>query len=271
MRFVLFLLFCGSLGRSYAQISADTLPFSQSKAFLLKIGSTTFRDNFLSPIRYQLPSIGAEMSYNAKKGKKLSTKLSTLRLGIPQTSRTLQIWSFEFQLHYAQHYQVVQQPSSSLYIGGFANLAFASRVSDIYKLGYGNNEVSVDAGSHIGLALVYAKSFSVLQYPILFQNTLNIPIISVLGRSGYAHDAYFKEELIRNLGKYIYVGSLNHFLLVQNKTYFDFAFKNKPNAKHSLRQTAWRLGIDWQFKSFDKPSELRFGNTSLVLGKVIIF
>jgi hypothetical protein len=63
---------------------------------------------------------------------------------------------------------------------------------------------------------------------VQFRNFFMMPIISVLGRSGYAHDAYFKEELWKYLGNYIYVGSINKYFFYTNRATLYFGEKNMP-------------------------------------------
>lgn len=271
MRRITFCCLLVSSLTSYAQSKIDSALSTTYRSFTGKIGSTSFRDDFISPLRYDLPAIGLEFQQQLQKKQKLSTLLSTISLGVPSRINTLKVATAEFNIHFAKQYDVLHSANAHLYLGGFTGLNIATRFSDIYNLGYGNNEVSVDAGLRAGVALNYWKSMRIFHRKVQFINFFMMPLISVLGRSGYAHDAYFKEELWKYLGDYIYVGSINKYFFFTNRATVYFGEKVCANAKHLNRKSAWRVGIEWSFRHYTAPSELSLGNTSLTFGKVITF
>ncbi len=271
MRRITFCCLLVSSLTSYAQSKVDSALSTTYRAFSSKIGSTSFRDDFLSPLRYDLYTIGLEFQQQSQKKQKLSTLLSTMSLGVPSRPNTLKVATGEFNIYFAKQYDVLHSANAHLYLGGFSGLNIATRFSDIYNLGYGNNEVSVDAGLRAGVALSYWKSMRIFRKKVQFRNFFMMPIISVLGRSGYAHDAYFKEELWKYLGNYIYVGSINKYFFYTNRATLYFGEKEYANAKYPNRKSAWRIGIEWSFRHYSAPSELSLGNTSLTVGKVITF
>lgn len=256
---------------SYAQSKVDSALSTTHRTFTGKIGSTSFRDDFISPLRYDLYAIGLEFQQQRQKNQKLSTLLSTISLGVPSRPNTLKVATGELNIYAAKQYDVLHSPNAHLYLGGFTGLNIAARFSDIYNLGYGNNEVSVDAGLRAGVALSYWKSMRIFHRKVQFRNFFMMPLISVLGRSGYAHDAYFKEELWKYLGDYIYVGSINKYFFYTNRATLYFGEKEYANTRHPNRKSSWRVGIEWSFRHYTAPSELSLGSTSLTVGKVITF
>lgn len=256
---------------SYAQLHIDSTLSTTYRSFTGKVGSTTFRDDFISPLRYDLVAIGLEFQHQKLQKHKLSTLLSTMSFGIPSQQNTLTVAAGEINLYYAKQYNILRTNTSSLFLGGFTGLNIATRFSDIYSLGYGNNEVSVDAGIRLGLAISYWKSMEIFHQKVQFRNFFMMPLVSVLGRSGYAHDAYFKEELWRYLADYIYVGGVNKYFFFTNRCTLYFGEHSSASFKHPHRKTAWRVGIEWGFRHYTAPSELSLGNTSLTIGKVISF
>lgn len=238
---------------------------------MLEVGRTTFRDDYLNPMVYDLPTFGAIMKWEKSTTKSLVSKVFTVRVAIPQMPYYLRIWSNEGNFYYSKMYNIAHNDKSKCYVGGFANAIFASRTSNIYSLSYGNNELSLDAGINLGFCLFFQKKIKIFGGLLQFQDVFRSSLVSVLGRSGYSHGIYFRQNFWDNLPYYIYAGSVNQFLSVTNGVNIDFSPRAKYTHKHQLRFVRWRLGINWYFKRYNEPSAFILSNTSVGIGRIVEF
>ncbi len=265
-------IFLGSLlPQHFSPNEIDTIPVVRKKIIMGEVGRTTFRDDYLSPNAYQLPTFGAIMKWEKSTPQCLVSKVFTVRVAVPQMPYYLRIWSNEGNFYYSRLYKITQSEHNKCYLGGFGNAIFATRTSNIYALSYGNNELSLDAGVNLGFCVFFQKKIKIFGGLLQFQDVFRSSVLSVLGRSGYAHGIYFKQNFWDNIKYYIYAGSVNEFLSINNGVNFDFTPKQKSTIKHPLRLVRWRLGINWYFKRYNEPSAFILSNTSVGIGRIIEF
>jgi hypothetical protein len=239
MRFILFL----TLSVIVTKMTAQTTTV-KSHAIGVQLGSSTFKDGFVSPIRYDMPLFG--VLYNRQKisdKRLIYTSLSFNYALKPSTDRFFQ-QTMQTNFRYGRLFSVAK----NLYLGGESALVVHSRFSKPFR-GFEGGTISGNALVNLNVSALFFHDFKKNEKNFRLFNHFSTTLLGVAFSGGGNNEA--------GVDPVTTFTALTRFYRVQNTIGVELPKTDK--------KAAWQIAYNWEYTTFKAPIYTQFGNSSILL------
>ena len=227
----------------FTNITAQTTAV-KSRAIGVQLGSSTFKDGFVSPIRYDMLMFG--IGYNRQRMSDKRLDYSSLSLNYATKSNAERLFQQNVQTNFrlGRLFSVAKK----LYVGGESSVVFHTRFSKPFK--------NFDEGTLTGNALINLNASAAFFHDFK-QNGRDFRLFNHFSTTvlGFAVCGGGNQQT--GVDPIMTFSALTRFYRFQNTIGLDFQKNNQ--------KTAWQIAFNWEFTTFKSPVNSQFGNSSISL------
>ncbi len=239
MRLILLVLLLAIFTNMTAQTAAV-----KSHAIGVQLGSTTFKDGLVSPIRYDMPLFG--LVYNRQKISDKRLNYSSLLINYATQSNTEKFFqrSAETNFRLGRLWRVAK----NLYVGGESSVVIHARYSKGFR--------DFETGTMTGNALLNLNP-SALFFHDFDRNNDKIRLFNHFSTTvlGFAVSGGGNQQV--GVDPIMTFSALTRFYHFQNTIGVDF--------QKNGQKKAWQIAFNWAFTTFKTPVNSQFGSSSILL------
>jgi hypothetical protein len=227
----------------FTNITAQTTAV-KSRAIGVQVGSSTFKDGFVSPIRYDMPMFG--IGYNRQKMSDKRLNYSNLWVNYATKSNAERLFQQSVQAN--SRLGRLFRVAKKLYVGGESSIVFHTRFSKPFK--------GLDDGTITGNALINLNASAAFFHDFK-QNGRDFRLFNHFSTTvlGFAVSGGGNQQV--GVDPIMTFSALTRFYRFQNTIGVDFQKNNQ--------KTAWQIAFNWEFTTFKSPVNSQFGNSSILL------
>jgi hypothetical protein len=227
----------------FTNLTAQTTTV-KSHALGVQLGSSTFKDGLISPIRYDMPMLG--IAYNRQKMSDKRLNYSSLWVNYAAHSNTERLFQQSVQTNFrlGRLFSVAKK----LYVGGESSVVFHTRFSKPFK--------NFDNGTLTGNALINLNASAAFFHDFK-QNGRNFRLFNHFSTTvlGFAVCGGGNQQT--GVDPIMTFSALTRFYRFQNTVGLDF--------QKNSQKKAWQIAFNWEFTTFKSPVNSQFGNSSILL------